>query len=83
MYVTTLILLPSANKGLDTSLDDRIPNPQEPHPPPTDMFPIDHLMYEVVRTTGGNVILCRMDNNMLSAVTIAEVIAYLNESSML
>jgi hypothetical protein len=35
-----------------------------------------------MKTMGGNVILHRMDNNMISAVTIAEAISYVNESSM-
>jgi hypothetical protein len=40
-------------------------------------------MYEVVWTMSGHAILRQMDINMLSAVAITEVIAYLNESSML
>jgi phage baseplate assembly protein gpV len=49
-----------------------------------DMFPVDHAMCEVVHTFGGHeATLRRMENGVSSTMNVAEIICYLNESSLL
>jgi hypothetical protein len=49
-----------------------------------EIFPVDRVMYEVVHTSGGHeATVRRMDNDVFSTMSVAEIICYLNESKFL
>jgi hypothetical protein len=48
-----------------------------------DFFPVDRVMYEVLHTYGGHEGKVRcMDNGVFSTMNVAEIMCYLNESSI-
>jgi hypothetical protein len=48
-----------------------------------EIFPVDHVMYEVVHTSAGHeTAVRRMDSGVFSTMNVAETICYLNESSI-